>query len=568
MKQEIWRFGEFELDRARFVLLRAGQPAKLDPKPLELLFLLAERRGAVVSHAEALSAVWGADVFVDGESAIYTAIKKIRQALGDASLVQTVSRHGYRLLGQEPEEAVAAAMERLAILPLVNLSGDTAQDYFSDGLTEELISTTARLFRGQLGVIARTSVMKFKSVAGSIEGIAAELGAQYVVEGSVRRHDSRVRIAVQLFRAADNASLWSETYERAGEDVFALQTEIALATAGAIRKTLQAAPEPEARKTVDAEVHDLFLRARHLWVQRTRPTLEAGMQYFRDAIQRDSRFAPAYAGLSCCHAILPITTNASPGTCFPAADALAKQALKLDAMQSEAHVTLGLVEFWYRRNWAEALRWFSQAATLNPSDSSGAMFLAHVYSIQGHHARAQSAIDDALLIDPFSPIVGTHKGHFLYNAGRYTEAVVALDRVLEMAPHFWIAHLMRGKALASMGDTEAAIAAFDRSNEFGTGQTEAASFRIYTLAQAGQREKATAAWQELKQWHERKAVPPMHRALAQLGLGDVEGAKQAVEEGFKEHDVRLVFLAVETRWRGLGAAYPALLERLGLPPAA
>jgi TolB-like protein/Flp pilus assembly protein TadD len=570
MDETFWRFREFELDRERFSLRRSGQDIKLDPKPLQLLFLLAERAGAVVSHDEALRIVWGEGVFVDGESALYTAVKKIRRALGDPELVQTVSSRGYRLRFDKLTTSTAseppAAIERIAVLPLVNLSGDAGQDFFSDGLTEELIATMAKLFRGKLGIIARTSIMRFKSVSRPIEEIARELGVDYIIEGSVRRHNERVRISVQLFRAAGATSLWSETFEQATGDVFALQTEIALAAANSIRFNLGEHTPKHKPSVVDPEVRDHYLRARYLWVQRTRPTIEAAIRHFREVLERDPSFAAAYAGLSCCYALLPITTNRRPLDSFPEAKALATKAIALDASQTEAHIALGLVEFWFHRNWQSAFECFQRAATLNPSDSSGLMFLAHVHSILGRHEEALSTIADAHRLDPLSPIVGTHCGHFLYNAGRFQEAVARLEHVLELNPQFWVAHLMHGKALASLGRTAAALDAFADAHRFGMGNTEALSFSIYTMAKGGDRPRAEIAMGELERIHAAQPASAAHRALANLGLGNQQKALELIEEGFAEHDVRLIFLGVEKRWRDLGLdMYRATLEHAGLP---
>ena len=573
MAEKFWRFREFELDRGSFSLRRFGVPVKLDPKPLELLFLLAERSGAVVSHDEALERIWGEGVFVDGESALYTAVKKIRRALDDLELVQTISGRGYRLRVESmaaiaPAEK-AADNERLAILPLANLSGDPAQDYFSDGLTEELIATLAKLLHGRMGVIARTSVMRFKTVSRPIQVIAHELGVNYLIEGSVRRQQNRVRISVQLLRAADGVSLCSETFERGTEDVFALQREIALAASSSIRAKLTG--EIEATGTglglapVQPEVHDLYLRGRYLWAQRTRPTIEAAIRLFREALSLDKGFAPAYAGLSCCYAILPITSNGSPAECFPQAQALATEAIALDASQTEAHIALGLVEFWYKRNWSEAVQYFRHAMVLNPSDSAGPMFLAHVHSVLGEHEQAQRTIADALRLDPLSPIVGTHVGHFLYNAGRFREAQGPLARVVEMNPQFWVAHLMQGKALASAGRSNAGLQAFARAQRFGMGNTEALSFRIHTLAAGGQMDRAQAGMREMEKLRATQPVSPIHRALARLGLGERKAALELLEEAFAARDVRLIFLGVEERWKAVGdSAYGELLGRAGL----
>jgi TolB-like protein len=589
MSAQTWTIDGLELDRRSFSLRRNGRVVRLDPKPLELLFLLVESQGAVISHDEALRRVWGEDVFVNGEAALYTAVKKIRQAIGDPTLIETVPGRGYRLrpaVNGSVDGAASSVLsqqeeQRLAILPLANLSNDPEQDYFSDGLTEELISTVSRLLRGQMGVIARTSVMRYRAVSKPVQKIARELNAQYLVEGSVRRHAGRVRIAVQLVRAADGTALWSENFERPLDDVFSLQSEIALATATAIglRVSPRAILGVEALRpaVINAEVHDRYLRARHLLGQRTRPTIQAAMRYFQEALAIDPAFGPAMANLAFCHALLPITSILRPHDCFPAAQNLAGDALSLDPTQADAHIALGLVDFWYRRDWDAARRHFTEAAMLNPGDSAPPMFLAHIHSVLGEHEEALTTLAGALRLDPISPIVRTHHGHFLYNAGRSREALLPLNQVLELAPQFWVAHLMQGKALATPHHTPGrapgisatyaeAIESFLLSERFGMGNTEPLVFRIHTLAASGQGVAAKEALIEMQQRHASSPVPPLHRALAVLGTGDREAALELLEEGFAEHDVRLIFLSVESRWRALGEThYARALERAGLP---
>lgn len=586
-----WKIGELELDRRSFSLRRNGVAVRLDPKPLELLLLLAEKNGAVISHEEAVRTVWGEGVFLNGEAAIYTAIKKIRQALGDATLIETVPGKGYRIRADvkavaqtraKPEGAPPPTETeyRLAILPLLNLSNDPEQDYFSDGLTEELINTVSRLLRGHMSVIARTSVMRFRAVSKPVQEMAQELHADYLVEGSVRLHANRVRIAVQLIRAADGTSLWGDSFERALDDVLALQSEIALATAAAIGfrispQIISGAEKPNP-PLINIEVHDRFLRARHLMGQRTRPALLNAMRYLREALAIDPIFAPALASLAFCYALLPITSLLRSHDCFPSAQELATQALESDPLQSDAHVALGLVDFWYHRQWAGARRHFDEAAISNPADSAPPMFLAHIHSVLGEHEDALTTLGAALRLDPISPIVRTHHGHFLYNAGRSRQAIPPLDQVLELAPQFWVAHLMRGKALATDDHPPSgrytlpetypqAIESFLTSERSGMGNTEPLAFRIHALATSGQMQAARGAMEEMDQTHAKTPVPPLHRALARLGIGDSETARELVEEAFAERDVRLIFLLVESRWKALGDEFhSSVVQRAGL----
>jgi len=586
-----WKIGELELDRRSFSLRRNGVVVRLDTKPLELLLLLVEKNGAVISHDEAVRTVWGEGVFLNGEATIYTAIKKIRQALGDPTLIETVPGKGYRIradLEAAPQARTKSDVAplpnepeyRLAILPLLNLSNDPEQDYFSDGLTEELINTVSRLLRGHMSVIARTSVMRFRAVSKPVQEIAQELHADYLVEGSVRRHSNRVRIAVQLIRAGDGTSLWGDSFERALDDVLALQSEISLATATAIGlrispQIISGAEKPNP-PLINVEVHDRFLRARHLMGQRTRPALLNSMRYLREALAIDPIFAPALSSLAFCYALLPITSLLRSHDCFPSAQELATQALERDPLQSDAHVALGLVDFWYHRQWAGARRHFAEAAISNPADSAPPMFLAHMHSVLGEHEDALTTLGAALRLDPISPIVRTHHGHFLYNAGRSRQAIPPLDQVLELAPQFWVAHLMRGKALATADHLPSephtlaesypqAIESFLTSERSGMGNTEPLAFRIHTLATSGQMQTARRAMEEMDDAHAKTPVPPLHRALARLGIGDRETACELVEEAFAERDVRLIFLLVESRWNALGDEFhSSVVQRAGL----
>ena len=315
-----------------------------------------------------------------------------------------------------------------------------------------------------------------------------------------------------------------------------------------------------------------MLRARHLWVQRTRPAILAAVGYFREAMALDQSCAPAHAGLAMCYAILPITSNARPAECFPLAQQFAEQALALEcsaATQAEARIALGLVQFWYWRDWQLAEDHFRRAELLNPSDSNGPMFLAHVHSILGRHDEAIATIECARRLDPLSPIVNTHVGHFLYNAGRFEEALLPLDRILELAPQFWVAHLMRGKALGVLGRLDAAVECFTRALTFSSGNTEPLAFRAYTLARAGRREAALEDLAALEDQGHVAFTSPVHVALAQLGLGDRAAALLRMEQAFEERDVRLIFLAVETRWQPLRSSghLGGILRRAGLPDA-
>ena len=576
MPSGVLRFGPFELDSDSFQLRRAGKPVRLDRIPLELLLLLAQRPGKLVTHAEAVDRVWGKDVFIEAETALYTAIRKIRRALHDdparPRYVETVSRKGYRFIADlepaaRPPEKVGLPSGRviLAVLPLDNLSGDAGQDYFSDGLTEELITELGRLSPHEMGVIARTSVMRYKGTRKRVTEIARELGADYLIEGSARTGTGRVRIAAQLIRADDETHAWAESYERPLDDVLWVQAEVARAVAEAIR--LKLAPGAPPSGSVDAEAHDDYLRARDLWNQRTPPAIQKAMGYFEKALQINSNYAPAWAGLGTCYAILPITSDRRPRECFPRAREAAERALALDDKLPEALIARGIVHFWFDWEWDSAEQKFRRAIDLNPSDSNARLYLAHLFSNLTRHVEALEEIRLARRLDPLSRIVNTHEGHFLYNARRYDSALQPLERALELDPHFFVAHMTMGKVYGVQGRYREALAEFAKAFRYSSGNTEALALRGYTLGVSGRRAQARRVLRDLEQKAKKLYVPPLHRSLPWLGLGESTAALEALEEALEERDVRLTFLAVEPRWDALRPhpTFQRLLECVGLP---
>ncbi len=576
MLQGTLRFGPFELDPENFELRRAGRRVKLDKTPLELLLFLAERSGKLVTHKEAVEHVWGKDVFIEAEPALYTAIRKIRKALGENStrvrFVETVARKGYRFRLPKADGAeVAAEKPRrrpfLAILPLENLSGDPSQEYFSDGLTEELTTALGKLSPEELGVIARTSVMRYKGTKKSISEIGRELGADYLIEGSVRRGRGRVRVAVQLIRADNETHVAAESIERPLGDILRVQAEVAEAVAQTIRLKL-VRPLPTS-PGLDAEVYDSYLRARYLWDQRTAPAVRGAIRHFEKALEGDPDYAPAWAGLSTCYAILPITSDSRPRDSFPKAKEAAERALKIDSALPEAHVARGIAHFWFDWDWAAAEREFRRACELNPSDSSARLFLAHIYSNLTRHTEAIAEIRAARRLDPLSLILNTHEGQFQYNARRYSEALAPLERVLELAPRFWIAHIVLGKVLGVGGQHRKALVEFTKAYEYSEGNTEGAGLRGYTLGVMGKRAEARRELRKLDKQARGQYVPPLHRALVLVGLGERTEALEALDNALEERDVRLTFLAVEPRWDSLRDAprFKAIYKRVGLPAA-
>src|SRR2546427_1574601 len=295
------RFGAFELDQDAGELRKQGTRMKLQEQPLQMLQVLLQRPGEVVTREELQQKIWPSDTFVDFDHGINNAIKRLREALGDAAetphYIETLPRRGYRFIGKIERET--PKFRSLAVLPLENLSRDPQQEYFAEGLTEALITTLAKI--GELRVVSRTSAMVYKDARKPLREIARELEVDAIVEGTVLRVGHRVRITAQLIDAAKETHLWAESYERDLRDVLALQAEVAQAIAREIRVKLT--PLDQARfaevRAVDPDAYEAYLRGRYHWNRRPSEFAKA-IQCFQEAIAKDSTYVAAYAGLADC----------------------------------------------------------------------------------------------------------------------------------------------------------------------------------------------------------------------------------------------------------------------------
>ncbi len=578
MRPSPLQFGDLELDPANFAIQYRGQRLKLGRIPTELLFLLAARAGQLVTYQEAFEAIWRKGIVIEVQASLYTAVRKLRRALGEdlarPRFIETIARKGYRFIApasarvarpntSDPSDASSRLM--MAVLPLDNVSGRPHQDYFSDGLTEELIAEFGRFSPLELGVIARTSVMAYKGTRKSIAQIGAELGVDYVIEGSARHERGRVRITLQLIRVSDQTHVWAETYEKPLVHILRVQSDVAKRVAEAIRLKLVAAPTP--RPEVDPPVYDLYLRGRFLWEQRTSPSIKQAIRHFEKALTSDSAYAPAWAGLATCYAIQAITSDSRPSDTFPLAREASDNAVALDEKLPQGHIARGIVSFWFDWNWDAAEREFRLAGKLNPNDPGAIMFRAHLYSNLARHAEALAGIREALVLDPLSRILNTHQAHFLYNARRYDEAAAMLEPVLSRAPRFWVARIVLGKIYGVRKQLKQALEQFSAAHRYSHGNTESTGMRGYTLGNSGKTAQARRVLRELEMRARSHYVPPIHRALISLGMGEKAKVNSALAEAVAERDVRLTFLAIEPRWdeRRGDPQFEDIRRRVGLP---
>lgn len=572
MAWEILRFADFELDRGAYELRCNGSVVRLESIPLALLFLLAGAQGRLVTRQEILEQVWGKNVFVDIESSINTAVRKLRKALRDdadsPTLIVTVPTKGYRFVASVRQAARTPpdAHQRsvLVVLPFENLSGDPQQEYFSDGLMEEAITDLGQLASDGLGVIARTTAISYKNTSKTIAEIGAELGAGFALEGSVRREGTRVRISAQLIRTSDQTHLWADSYDRELKDILTMQAELGRAIAHQVRLKLTPAWRPVHQ--VDPDAYDAYLRGRHTLWRLTRADIERAIEYYRRATEIDPGFAAPWAGLADAYNVLPITSDVRPHDAFPKSERAAREALLLDPALAEAHSALAGINFWYHRDWVASEQHIRRAIEFNPSYSMAHLWYGHMLSNLARHKEAMAAIERARELDPLSLITNTLYAQFRYQARRYGEAVILLAKALDLDPHFWVARLCLGKVYHQQRRYDDALAEFEKAGHSSGGNLQPIVFAGHTAAALGRRDQARQVLARLHAIRGHQYVPPYFLALMHFALGEIEPTFQWFDEAVEERDVHLVFLQVEPSWDGLlsDARFRRLLHRVGL----
>jgi TolB-like protein/Tfp pilus assembly protein PilF len=567
-----FRFDAYEVDSRAKELRKHNTKLKLHRQSFEVLLMLVEHPGEVVTREEMRTRLWPEETFVDFEHSVNTAINKVRQALSDSPdkprYIETVPRVGYRFVAPVEKLGVqGSGRVILVVLPFENLSGDPAQEYFSDGLTEETITDLSVLASERLGIIARTSAMRYKRTQKSIAEIGEELGADYALEGSVRRDGNRVRISAQLIRTKDQIHLWAKNYDRELQDILAVQDDLGREIARQTHVAL-APREPghsSAARAWNPEAYDAYLRGRSWFHRLTRAEMLKSAECFEHAISIAPEAAMAHAGLAMVYATLPIASDFPSGESFTKARAAARQALALDERVAEAHIALCSAHFWHDWDWAKAEEEGRKAIALDSNSAWALVLYAHVLSNEAKHTQAIEEIGRARLLDPLSLMVNTMSGMFQYQARQYQEAMPHFMAALELNPKFWVAHVNLAKTLGAMGRTEEALAEVQKAGEFSGGSSDPISLEGYFLARLGRRAEAEKQIGELEALARQNYVPPYNFATVYLGMDDARKSMEWLERGFTERDVRMVFLGVDPKWDALRPEprFQNLLRRVG-----
>lgn len=576
------RFAAFEMDLRSGELRKQGVKVNLQDQPFQVLALLVQRAGEVVTREELRHRLWTADTFVDFEDGLNTTIKKIRMALGDSAesprFIETLPRRGYRFIvpvqasGGTVAGVIRPAAEKmlLAVLPLKNLGTDPEQEYFSDGMTEEMIAHLGMLAPRSLGVIAGTSVMKYRNTAKNIAEIGSELGVDYVLEGSVRRAGDRVRINARLIQVSDQTNLWATGYERSLTDVFGVQTEVAANVANSLAVELLPGQRRPAA-SASSEAYEQYLKGRYFWNKRTEDALYKGADYFNRAVEQDPDYAQAYAGLADCYAMLGWNTMLPPGASLPKAQAAAEKALKLNSQLAEARTSLAFCKLFHEWDWTAAERGFQDAIALNPSYGVARPWYAFELSALGRHSEASGEARRALRLDPFSLAIGASAGLVLSLAGQQDEAIDQCLKTLEMDPTgFYQTHFVLGASYEVKGMLNEAVRSLQSAVTLSNRNPHMLAVLGHALAMSGRTSDACEIAGELKERSGQRYVPPYNIAMVYAGLGQKDAAFQWLEAAYHDRSIWMIFLNVHPMFEGLRSdpRFRSLVERMRFPSTA
>jgi TolB-like protein/Flp pilus assembly protein TadD len=438
----------------------------------------------------------------------------------------------------------------IAVLPFGNLSGDLSQGYFSDGLTEEMISQLGRVNPQDLGVIARTSSMHYKDSDKGIAEIGADLQVEYLLEGSMRRSADRLRITAQLVHVEDQCNLWSQSFDREVSDILSLQTEVAAKIAASVLAQLGSSVPVKIVShpgTTSAEAYEAYLKGRHYWNQRSDESLLKSIHYFNQAIDKDPELAVAYCGLGETYNLLAVYGILPPREAMPLAKTAALRALEINGGLGEAHACLGEIRSFYEWNWEAANQEYERALNLNPSYAAAHHYYGYYLAVMGQHERAQNEISLADSYDPHSLVIPVWKALSLRLAGRYKQAIEICQKTLHQDPHFALAHWVLGLATQELGDLPRALAAFEDATKLAGTNPAMLSALGYAQAVSGQRKQASATLHRLEMLSAKRYVAAYDIAMVHLGLGNEEEALTFFDRAIEERSTWVVTLPVEPR---------------------
>ena len=564
-----YEFGPYRLNVTNRSLECRGEVVALPPKAVEVLAELVKRSGEVVGKRELMEAVWP-ETFVE-EANLNQMIFLLRRALeanDESEYITTVPRRGYRFNTGVRAVKVPCRIDSLAVLPFANLSGNSSQDYFADGITEALIAELSKI--SSLRVVSRTSVMCYKRKPEPVGQIARALRVQAIVEGSVVKAGDRLRITVQLIHAGSDQHLWIGVYDGTISELFEVQSKVAFDVATGIRAELnrtEKGPLTVSRK-ISPEAHSLYLylKGRNFARILTEEGQRKAIQHFQRSVQAGPEYAPAYAGLAECLIELAYFFGMDPKKAFAEAKPAALKAVALDEEFAEGHAALGLLRLLDEWDWEAADAETQRAIELAPGNP-------YVYWKRGVFLRYAGRCDDSIAIhlhaeslDPFSIVAVQEVGFALYYARRFDEAAAQIQKAIELEPAWDQLYFGLGLVLLQQRRFEEAISALQTAVQKEPGNVFSVAALIYGLGHAGQKEEAKRHLDQLMKKYE--YVPCWFLAMAWVGLSENERALQALEQAFRNHEPCMVSLKVDAIFDPLRAEsrFKEMVRGVGLEP--
>jgi adenylate cyclase len=573
LRATAYEFGLYRLDPLGRSLLRSGEVVALPPKAVEVLLVLIRRPGTVIGKPELIETVWP-DTIVE-EANLNQMIFLLRRALGEDSgsgYICTVPRRGYRFTAGVRTIEIPCRIESIAVLPLANVSGDPAQEYFADGITEALITELAKI--RSLRVVSRTSVTRFRGTKEPVAQIARALRAQALLEGSVMMSGDRFRITVQLIHAGADRHLWARSYEGAASDILDVQARVARDVAAGLRAELS--QDERARLTTLRRVHpqaySLYLKGRYNTRILTEEGQRKAIRYFQDSIRLDPHdasayhYASAYAGIAECFIELAYFFGMEPKGAFAEAEVAAVKAVKLDASLAEGHAALGLLRLLNDWDWTAADAESRRAIELASDDPYVYWKRGVCLRYAGRSEEAIAAHRHAEFLDPFSVVAIQEVGWALYYGRRFDEAVDQFHKAVELEPRWDQLYFGLGQTLVQLQRHEEAVAALRAAARMGPGNAFTEAALVYALGRAGHRSEAEHALEQLTQKY--AYVPYWFYAIASLGLDDPRRAMDALDNAFHDHEPCLVSLKVDPVFDPLRHEdrFSDMVRRIGLEP--
>ena len=620
-----YQFGAFQLIPHERQLLCNGNQIPLPPKTFETLVVLVEKSGHLIGKEELMQTLWP-DTFVE-EANLTHHISALRKALGEKEngqqYIQTVPRRGYRFVADvrksvvtEPHTALAARetpspvgelspskrsiRNRVAlfsviiatviglgyfsytriwtrkstqsdnfvllVLPFENPSGNPEEQYFSDGMTEEMITELANLQPGRLRVIARTTAMRAKSSGTTIDQFARELGVDYVLESSVYRVNDHVRINARLFKVTDQSPLWAQAYDRELHDILGLQDEIARSISQEIALQLNAADNPRTVRQIDPEAHEAYLKGLYFFDKLSEQGMKTSIEYFQQAIKKEPGYAAPYARMARAYGLLGNFNSLRPEDAYPKEKDAALKALEIDSSLAEARAALGWAKLFYDRDWDGAREEFQKAVDLNPNLASAHQAYATYFVCMGQFDRMETEILKAQELDPINLNIRADVGWNLFFARRTDEAIAQLKQVVQMDPNFSIAHTFLAHAYQQKGMFDEAIREAQKAMELLEGSEHRLGNLGDAYARAGKKQEARSILARLKEASRAHYISPYQTGLIYASLGQPDEALDWLERAYEDRFWMMAFLKVDPRWDSLRShpRFIDILRRTGL----